>query len=539
MMNIEDIEENNVNEKEKSISDKLSILKTLLLNTFDKRLLKIENSTKKQLTCISSGISLTKTVCLLCTSIAKRIKPIPATTNKRNTMSYSKSSVSRNTVSSMRISRPKTLLKTLTSSKSVSKLIKTPLRNKSLTMSRSSGHLLKNSCKTPTRTLSKSRSFYNGHNNNNNPNRTFTSHHNNSYYSTTNYNNSISNHKAVRRSKISRTSYDNLKGTINIKGIKKNTLGRHSKINPIDNDNIDDNRKSLSKLVLMESNIQIDSQIQNEDPLLVSQITDFDLNQINSLKDIDDLARNKYKQTINFKMGECCENYFSLFTLFLDFHELINLMLVNKLFAKYVKHQIISILEKNKLQYQTKINEYKNEVCEIPESFTLRVSRGTMKATNLLNGPLNKLFTENMIVPSIDILRIYAAYFQIINNTNAKNFPWNMELFWRNTCDYFMIEHEGQTGKLLEANIKKDIYLSEDNLYFILKIINGNIDKINPRYFSKLCGTTGLFAFLIKDVLDCYGIIGDKEGMNKTHWINQKMIDIIERKIDKIKAIIK
>ena len=538
MMNTEGTEENNVNDKEKRINDKLSILKSLLLNTFDKRLLNIENRTKEQLTCISSGISLTKTVCLLCTSIAKRIKPISTTTPKRNTMPYhSNNAVSRNTVSSMRVSRLKTPLKTLTSSKSVSKLIKTPLRNKGLTLSKSSGHLLKSTCKTPTRTLSKSRSFYNGHNNN--PNHTFTSHHNNSYYSTTNNNNSISNHKVLKRSKVStRTSYDNLKGTINIKGIKRHTSGRISKVNPIDN--IDDNRKSLSKLVLMESNIQIDSQIQNEDPLLVSQITDFDLNQINGLKDIDDLTRNKYKQTINFKISDCDVNNFQLFTLFLDFHELINLMLVNKLFAKYVKLQIISILDKKKLQYQAKICEYKNEVFENPESLTLRVSRGTMKATNLLNGPLlNKLFTENMIVPSIDILRIYAAYFQIINHTNAKNFPWNMEMFWRNTCNYFMVEHEGHTGKLLEANIKKDIYLSEDNLYFILKIINGNIDKVNPRYFSKLCGTTGLIAFLIKDVLDCYGIIGDKDGMNKTRWINKKMIDIIERKIDKIKAIIK
>ena len=36
--------------------------------------------------------------------------------------------------------------------------------------------------------------------------------------------------------------------------------------------------------------------------------------------------------------------------------------------------------------------------------------------------------------------------------------------------------------------------------------------KINPNYFSKICGTTGLLIFLIKDTLEyCGVIINDKK----------------------------
>ena len=52
---------------------------------------------------------------------------------------------------------------------------------------------------------------------------------------------------------------------------------------------------------------------------------------------------------------------------------------------------------------------------------------------------------------------------------------------------------------------------SPQNIYAIRKIIGNKVSKINPSYFGSLCGTTGLFIFLIKDALEYAGITSEKK----------------------------
>ena len=98
-------------------------------------------------------------------------------------------------------------------------------------------------------------------------------------------------------------------------------------------------------------------------------------------------------------------------------------MFVNKLFFNQVTNKLITTLEDKKKNYENKILEYKDEIIENPANQILKESRGTIKATDLLNGPpLNKIFTEINNIPNNDILRIYCLYFQVINHKNAKNY---------------------------------------------------------------------------------------------------------------------
>ena len=107
----------------------------------------------------------------------------------------------------------------------------------------------------------------------------------------------------------------------------------------------------------------------------------------------------------------------------------------------------------------------------------LKASKGTMKATDLLNGPLlNKIFTEINNIPNNDILRIYCLYFQVINHKNAKNYPWNKAVFWENTCNYFMKENNGKTGQLLAKNVKEDI---EDIVADVFLSFFNHLDSIS------------------------------------------------------------
>ena len=210
--------------------------------------------------------------------------------------------------------------------------------------------------------------------------------------------------------------------------------------------------------------------IKNEDALLVSQNNELDLVQMKKLNDVEELIKNKYKQLIHFNIYDFITQHFSLLSLYLNQQELINLMLVNKQFFKQVKYNLISELEKHKQKYEQKINEYKDEIIDDPGTPILKPSRGTTKATDLLNGPpLNKIFTEGNKIPNNDILRIYCLYFQIIKHKNAKNYPLNKELFWENACNYFTKEHEGKTGQLLAKNIKEDVDLSNEKSYKMLR----------------------------------------------------------------------
>ncbi len=64
-------------------------------------------------------------------------------------------------------------------------------------------------------------------------------------------------------------------------------------------------------------------------------------------------------------------------------------------------------------------------------------------------------------------------------------------------------------------------------------MIGSNINKISPAYFSKICGTTGLILFLLKDVMEYSGItIVDKKTPIQRIYNNYNyLLDILNSKI--------
>lgn len=65
--------------------------------------------------------------------------------------------------------------------------------------------------------------------------------------------------------------------------------------------------------------------------------------------------------------------------------------------------------------------------------------------------------------------------------------------------------------------------------------MNGHIQKITPAYFSKICGTTGLFVFFIKDILDYFGISNDKKTKPKAYWTYKDLIELLDKRIEVIR----
>lgn len=212
-------------------------------------------------------------------------------------------------------------------------------------------------------------------------------------------------------------------------------------------------------------------------------------------------------------------------------------MLVSKKYSKHIKQLLITNIEKEKEYYETRLtlldstNHNANQK-DILDLSKFQFSKGAIKAVSLLNDSiLAKLFAENNI-PKDDILLIYYIYFQLINHELAQE--RNTKVFWKNCCQYFLTAPDGQIGNLIQNDLTSKVILTTENITNILNIIKDNAQKIIPSYFSKLCGTTGLIVFFIKDVLDYIGISNDKKSKSQSNIAYKVIINLLEVKIDKI-----
>jgi hypothetical protein len=125
-----------------------------------------------------------------------------------------------------------------------------------------------------------------------------------------------------------------------------------------------------------------------------------------------------------------------------------------------------------------------------------------------------------------------------VDTVTGYNFIKELETRFKIYINVFDLEYLFKYNKERNKNsvIKiNDLTLTYENAYKIIHLIGDNISKITPAYFSKVCGTTGLFVFLIKDVLDYFGISGESGFSTKTYWTYKGIVRVIERKIDKIK----
>lgn len=219
-------------------------------------------------------------------------------------------------------------------------------------------------------------------------------------------------------------------------------------------------------------------------------------------------------------------------------------MLVNKAVSIKIKQYFLSLLEEERNTHievfstldkglETQEKDALNQL-----NSNIQFTKKTSKAISLLNeSVINKLFTGTK-VPSNDILLIYTIYFQLINHQIIDEVD-NKRLFWKKCCTYFLLESNGKTGDLLERSLINDLVVTPENIYRVNHLINGNLHKITPSYFSKMCGTTGLIVFFIQDVLEHMAISNDKKIKSRRYSLYEELIRLIGNKIEKIKSYMK
>ena len=203
-------------------------------------------------------------------------------------------------------------------------------------------------------------------------------------------------------------------------------------------------------------------------------------------------------------------------TSFLDEETQYNLFSCNKKFSKYLLEKLVALYKDFKIKNDLSLLTINDQINSLKKKYELEqftapmpeitLSRGSEKAINLLNeDKYNKIFKKELSPFLKEIIIVYRIFFQLLKNSNISKIK-DDKLFWAKASDYILKNNNGKTGDFFKSSID-NFDLSYKNIYEIKKLINGQEDKIKPSFYSNICGTTGLFVFLIKDILEYIGIL--------------------------------
>ena len=105
--------------------------------------------------------------------------------------------------------------------------------------------------------------------------------------------------------------------------------------------------------------------------------------------------------------------------------------------------------------------------------------------------------------------------------------------FWKENCKFLLSESHDKLGTFMVEKSKEFCFDCE-NCYKLKEMIENVKSKIVPSYFSKICGTTGLIVFVVKDALEYSGaIVNDKKTQPRKIYDN--ILYEKEQYINKIK----
>ena len=294
--------------------------------------------------------------------------------------------------------------------------------------------------------------------------------------------------------------------------IKKRTKNNQKKINKVNN-NIETNLKLIDlKIEDMKEHIPNQERISEK----VKEHNIEEQNKEIKPEETENIngeikEENKFDKLIEDKIIESISS-------FLDKETRYNFYSCNKKLIKYIKNKLddtLAILEitNNISESQTiqdQINslklKYEGEQFEKePPKFVL--SKSTVKAIEFLNKEeKTKLFYNKELLPPLDnAIFIYKIFFQFLKDNDVKDIK-NDHLFWIKASDYIIEKSDGKVGDFFK-NAVDNFEFTAKNIFEVKKIINGKEDQLKPASFSKICPTTGLIVFLIKDTLEYCGII--------------------------------
>ena len=355
---------------------------------------------------------------------------------------------------------------------------------------------------------------------------------------------------------------------------KKGSLIKDKKKEKNNNNNIKrygkkkDCKKINKELIIknLENNWKKEEKLINKDPLLINAMKDLEFipKELISINiSIDELSMyiNKSKDTPRNDINDNIQDknhsdllitnsikkgnsifidYLPNILLFLSLSDIIQIKNCSKEFHSYILNYYLKIFEIDKTHLIEKKNKLNLKEGDINQNLKidfidLNLTKGTLKAIKLLNEDIfSRLFSEKK-TPKKDILLVYKIYFLLINYDeiiNNNNISLSNDIFWEKCRNYFLI-NKGIISDILINNIKeKKLILNNTILYRIYKLYEKNTSKLCSAYYSKLCGTTSLFIFYIKDILDFLGFSNEIKYQKNAYYIYFEIIEYLGYKIN-------
>ena len=297
----------------------------------------------------------------------------------------------------------------------------------------------------------------------------------------------------------------------------KNNLTMKKAITPdAKNRNKNVKKKSIGKSTNNDNNVKlIDIKIED-----MKEYVDMEEKKPKVEEKKEEIDKEKEKEKINFELLIGNNKIINTLSSFLDELSQFNFLSCNKKLSKYLYEKLKTSLEEFKTKnnitpsstIQDQINslklKYKSDDfnAEVPK---FALSKGTVKAIDLLNDDTyNKVFRKKELDPPLDkIILVYRIFFKLLkDNTICK--IHDDKLFWLEASEYILNNNNGKTGDFFKESIN-NFDFSSKNIYEIKKIAYGHLDKIKPSVYSKICSTTGLIIFLIKDAFEFIGILNN------------------------------
>lgn len=173
------------------------------------------------------------------------------------------------------------------------------------------------------------------------------------------------------------------------------------------------------------------------------------------------------------------------------------------------------------------------------------IGRSAAKALELLNQEKYKELFKSDKNPQEDILLPYRIYFNFMNKKEVINME-DAE-FWKECCKYFL--SDTKTGKFIlkrgdfVSNSVKLFNFSNETIYKIYRLTFNKDKKLLPSFYSKICSTTGIVIFLIKDTLEYIGLLStDKKTTplaNKLYKLFNAILEQSKQRLEYLKELTK
>ena len=168
----------------------------------------------------------------------------------------------------------------------------------------------------------------------------------------------------------------------------------------------------------------------------------------------------------------------------------------------------------------------------IPKTYPeFQITKGALRAIELLNNDkYNQLFKKTVLDQNQkEIVVIYRLLFRLLNEREISEIE-DDSAFWLRICEYFNEKGIDKIGSFL-IQAAQHFNFDDRNVYFLNKLIVKRKSKINPSYYSKLCSSTGLVMFLIKDSLEYCGVMFSEKRTPHNRLVNNLIYEkgLLER----------